>query len=307
MTCAGVFEKEGREYALERGNGKKIVTKQHFTAAVNGEDRDFWFGEVSNSAVTEVEVANQKAAITNAGKAVPTQAALVSRCNEINAFINRSWTDAELQEKLKRTGVLANRMEPLDRIAIANRRRAAADRGDEMGVAKADAELMALAGPKLHYGTFLVDPRAPPPAVVGLSEQERLAELNKINRKKNTEDVRKAQMAEKRAARLEREAVARGEAVQNPFARVKVLSKTHHDANETLAPHRARQQQLGSNQGSRQGTPSTPLLGAKKDPVIRMPTPERKPVLQGGIPVLSSRNLDDEMLGAMDLGIDVEI
>ena len=291
---------------MERGNGKKIVTKQHFTATVNSEDRDFWFGEVSNSQVTEVEVANHKAALANAGKTVPTQAFLIAKCNEINALINRTWTDAELQEKLKRTGVLANRMEPLERIAISNRRRAAEERGDEAGIAKADAELMALAGPRLRYGTFLVDPRAPPPVAVGLTEQERLAELNKINRKKNTEEVRKAQQAEKRAARLEREAVARGEAVQNPFARVKVLSKTHHDANETLAPHRARQQ-TGSNQGSRQGTPGTPMLGPKKEPVVRMPTPERKPILKGGIPVLSSRNMDDEVLGAMDLGIDVEI
>lgn len=290
---------------MERTNGKKIVTKQHFTATVNGEDRDFWFGEVSNSPVTEVEVANHKAALADAGKAFPTQAFLIAKCNEINALFNRSWSDAEIQEKLKRTGVLNNRMEPLERIAISNRRRAAEERGDEAAIASADAELMALAGPKLHYGTFLVDPRAPPPAPIGLSEQERLAELNKMNRKKNTEDVRKAQHAEKRAARLEREAVARGEAVQNPFARVKVLSKTHHDANETLAPHRARQQH--SNQGSRQGTPGTPMLGPKKEPVVRMPTPERKPILKGGIPVLSSRNRDDEVLAALDVGIDVEI
>ncbi len=274
---------------------------------MNGEDRDFWFGEVSNSPVSEVEVANHKAALANSGKAIPTQEFLIDKCNEINALFNRSWSDAEIQEKLKRTGVLNNRMEPLERIAISSRRRLAEERGDEAGVANADAELMALAGPKLHYGTFLIDPRAPPPAPTGPSEQERLAELNKLNRKRNTEDVRKAQHAEKRAARLEREAVARGEAVQNPFARVKVLSKTHHDANETLAPHRARQQQTGSNQGSRQGTPGTPMLGPKKEPVVRMPTPERKPILKSGIPVLSSRNKDDEVLAALDLGIDVEI
>ena len=274
---------------------------------MNGEDRDFWFGEVSNSPITDVEVANHKAALTNAGKATPTQAFLVGKCNSINALLNRSWTDAEIQEKLKRTGVLNNRMEPLERIAISNRRRAAEERGDEVAVAKADADLMALAGPKLHYGTFLIDPRAPPPAPAPLSEQERLAELNKMNRKKNTEDVRKAQQAEKRAARLEREAVARGEAVQNPFARVKVLSKTHHDANETLAPHRVRQQQINSNQGSRQGTPGTPMLGPKKEPVARIRTPEHKPLLKGGLPVLSSRNRDDEVLAAMDFGIDIEI
>ena len=292
---------------MERTNGKKVVTKLHFTATVNGADRDFWFGEVSNSQVSEVEVANYKSALANSGKALPTQHYLVEKCQEINAMFNRSWTDAEIQEKLKRTGVLSNRMEPLERMAISNRRRAAEEHGDEAGVASADAELMALAGPKLHYGTFLIDPRAPPPVPHGMSEQERLAELNRMNRKKNTEEVRKAQHAEKRAARLEREAVARGEAVQNPFARVKVLSKTHHDTNETLAPHRARQQQTGSNQGSRQGTPGTPMLGPKKEPIARVPTPERKPILKMGIPVLSSRNKDDEVLAALDLGIDVEI
>ena len=293
------------DYALLRDNGKKITTKQHLSCMVNGEEKTFWFGLVSNSVVSEVEVANYKNALADTGKAVPTKPLLNSKLDEIHALINRSWTESELQEKLRRTGILTNKIAGLDRIQIANRRHAAEERDDEAGIAKADAELMALAGPKLHYGTFLIDPRAPPPAVHELTQQERLAEINRANRKKNTEDVRKAQHAEKRAARQEREKVSRGEAVQNPFARVKVSTKIFHDANNTLTPKQVREQ--ASQNGSRAGTPGTPMLTAKKE-VSRLPTPERKPlVTKGGLPVLSSRNLDDEVLGAMDLGIDVEI
>lgn len=253
----------------------------------------------------QVDVANHKAALANSGKSVPTHSYLDAKLNEIHTLINHSFTEDQLQRKLQRSGALQKRMAPLEKTAILSRRQAAIDRGDEAGIAKADAELAALDGPKLRYNTHLVDPTpATVAATAAPSQQERLAELNKMNRKKNAEDVRRAQHAEQKAARLARQAVERGEAVQDPFARVKTHAKTHHDINETLAPHRTRQQ-LGSRDISRSGTPSTPKLEAKKE--VNILTPEHKPVIASGLPVLSSRNMDDEILAAMDIGIDVEI
>lgn len=305
-------------------DGKRFVTNQHLVCVIEGVEKDFHFGAVSNSIVSEViypsshsrsltnstykvEVANYKNALANDGKAAPTKYLLETKLNEFQALIHHTFTDEELQRKLRRSGVLQKRMAPLERIAIMNRRRAAEERGDEAGVAQADAELSTLSGPKLRYGTSLVNPAIKVDGPVVPTQQERLAELNRLNRKKNTEEVRRAQHAEQKAARLARQAVERGEAVQDPFARVKTHAKTHHDVNETLAPHRA-SQHAGSHDTSRSATPgaNTPRLGPKKD-VGMVPSPDRKPTTVHGLPVLSSRNMDDEVLGSLDMGIDVEI
>ena len=216
-------------------------------------------------------------------------------------MIHHQFTDEELQRKLERSGVLQSRTASLEKVAIANRRRAAEERGDEAAVAKCDAELAELLGPRLKYGTSLAEPKVTA-APSQPTQQERLAELNRQNRKKNTEDIRKAQLAEKRAARLARQAVERGEAVQDPFARVKTTAKTHYDVNDTkikLNP--------ASRDISRSGTPGglgTPKLEAKK--LTRSPEP--KPLAKtSGLPVLGSRNMDDEILGGLDMGIDIEI
>ena len=252
-----------------------------------------------------MEVANHKNNLANEGKVVPTRPYLDSKIDDINSLIHHQFTDEELQRKLERSGALQNRTAILDKNAIANRRRAAEERGDETAVAKCDAELADLTGPRLKYGTSLAEPKATPTATQP-SQQERLAELNRQNRKKNTEDIRKAQLAEKRAARLARQAFERGEAVQDSFARVKTVAKTHYDVNETLAPHRLKEQGASRN-ASRSATPSalgTPKLEPKK--LAR--SPESKPLLKAsGLPILGSRNMDDEIIGGMDMGIDIEI
>jgi len=251
-----------------------------------------------------VEVANYKNTLANDGKVIPTHTSLDGKINELHRLINHTFTDEELQRKLQRSGALQNRMAPLDRISIANRRRAAEEREDEATVAACNAELAELNGPRLKYGTSLEQPRVQNQAPAEPTQQERLAELNRSNRKKNTEEIRKAQLAEKRAARLAREAVQRGEAIQDPHARVKTHAKTHHDIHESLAPHRAKQQ-ASSRNISRSVTPAA---GTPKLKPTMVPSPQVKPLLTAsGLPVLSSRNMDDEIIGSMDMGIDIEI
>ena len=67
-------------------------------------------------------------------------------------------------------------------------------------------------------------------APVVKTQQQRLAEINAANRKADRLQVRAALLAEKKAASELRAAVERGEAVADPFARVKVMAKTHFDA-----------------------------------------------------------------------------
>lgn len=229
----------------------------------------------------------------------------MSKLADFDAVVKHQFTDEELTEKLRRQGVMQKKDAYFERNSINSRRRAAEAKGDEAAIAKCDAELAALDGPKLKYGTSLVDPKAKPVVPVGPTQQERLAELNRANRKANRENVRKAQLAERKAERINREAVQRGEAVPNSFARVKTYAKTHHDANETLNPHLTRQNG-GSRDISRSTTPATattPKVEAKK-PVF--PSPAQK-LTASGMPILGNRNMDDEIIAAMDLGIDIEI
>ena len=243
--------------------------------------------------------------MNDSGKPLPTKSFLVSKLADFDAVVNHQFTDAELTEKLKRQGIMQRRDAYFERNSINNRRRAAELKGDEAAIAKCDAELATLDGPKLKYGTSLVDPKVRPVVPAGLTQQERLAELNKANRKANRENVRKAQLAERKADRINREAVQRGEAMPNSFARVKTYAKIHHDANETLNPLIARQN--GSSRDiSRSTTPAaatTPKVEATK-PVLPSAA---QTLTASGMPVLGNRNMDDEIIAAMDLGIDIEI
>ena len=237
--------------------------------------------------------------MTDAGKALPNKAFLQSKLGDVNGVINHQFTDEELSEKLRRSGALQSRAAPLARVDITNRRKKAVEREDEAEIAQCDAELAALNGPKLRYGTFLVDPKAAVAAPSAPSQQERLHELNLMNRKKNREDVRKAQLAERKAQRLAREAVQRGEALEDTFARVKTYAKTHHDVNDTLAPHRRREL-------SRSVTP-VPAAPPKKEVAQPEAFSPPKPAKASGMPVLGNRNMDDEIIASMDMSIDIEI
>lgn len=245
--------------------------------------------------------------------ALPTRRFLISKIDDINQLLNHQFTEEEIQEKLKRSGVLQNKFASLERASIVARRKAAEDRSDEAGIAKLDAELAALDGPKLAFGTSLRKPLPRSEASSsGLSQQERLALVNRANRKANTQDVRKAQVMERKQEALARLAVERGEAIQNPFARVKTRAKTYHDAKgDSLAvPSGALDDASNSQDNSRAGTPLTPTRA--KTP-LQDGTPKRSgtPLQAGekisGLPRIGKRNMDDDVFAAMDFGIEIDI
>lgn len=243
--------------------------------------------------------------------ALPTKPFLVNKIDDINRLLNHNFTSEEIQQKLERSGVLQQRFANIERNAVLDKRRKAEARGDEVAVTKYNAELAELNGPKLAFGTSLYK-EPPKSANTGPTQQERLAELNRANRKANAEEVRKAQRAEKRAHALAQRAIDRGEAVADPFARVKTRPRTQYDANgEHLAPPKPIAKGVddlfeGGSQGtSRAGSrASTPMQnGAVKK--VNIPQPPQQKV--NGLPKVGRRNVDDDIIGAMDFGIDIDI
>lgn len=247
---------------------------------------------------------------------IATKSFLNTKVDDINGLINHRFTDQEIQEKLKRAGALQSRFSTIDRSAISNRRKEAVLQGDEAAIAKCDAELAALEGPKLAFGTSLTkESKGPKPP----SQQELLAQVNRNNRKANARDIRAAQIAEREAVKKAHEAVARGEAVADSFARVKTRAKFHHDVNEnkkTLAPPKGDDLFEEGSDRSRAGTPlsvtgtstprkvETPKRGCTPSLGVRPLNGQKK---KGGIPTITKSSMDDEIIGALDFGIEIDI
>lgn len=262
-----------------------------------------------------------------AGLPLPTQISLVKKVDAINALVNHRFTDAEIQEKLKRAGVLGRKYNSLERAQLNARRREAEFKGDKALIAQIDADLAALDGPKLAFGTSIYKTVKKPE---GKTQQQKLAELNKANRKANTRDVRKAQLAERKAEIAQRVAMERGEAVEvNHFARVKVRAKTHHDVNNPYSlnvPKRKDGDDLFSgSDGSRGVTP----VGDRKAANGSLPSSSQEDELTqvsadgDGLVYTSlgfydkkrgpwiiygpSYHYDEQVLANLDLGIDMDL
>jgi RNA polymerase-associated protein RTF1 len=175
--------------------------------------------------------------------------------------------------------------------------------GNDDEIARIQAELASDATPKLAFGTTLYKPRSDKE-----TQQQRLAEINLRNQRLNTENVRRAQLEERKLNRKTAAAVARGEAVADPFARVKTRAKTHHDVaggNRTTLKKDGLTEG-GNASGTGSPAPGTETPGKSGNPK-RSETPSGSQPKPKGIAVIRHRNMDDENIAALDLDIDIDI
>jgi RNA polymerase-associated protein RTF1 len=236
------------------------------------------------------------------GVPLPTKPKLSGKIADINNLVNRSWTEAELQEKLTKSGALVNKFIPIERNRLTNLMKEAKAIGDTEKEESLRKELESLDGPKLAYSTSM---QSSPKKSSGLTQQERLAVLNRENRRKNAEEVRQAQIAERRAARKAEAAIARGEVVvEDHSRRVKTRAKFKHDVADAYGAKKNDSEQSGSN------TPAvgTPTLSAKRsEPLPHIAKLRAANADKKGIPTIRRPLMDDEIIGAIDLGIDLEL
>ena len=139
------------------------------------------------------------------------------------------------------------------------------------------------------------------------TEQDRLAERNRENRRMNVEAVRKAQLKEKGRIRHIEKAIKRGEQVEDdPSRRLRTKAKFVHDIKAST----------DGTGGSANGSgASTPANGAAKTstPTKQQLLPhlarlqEEKHSDQKGMPTIHKPLMDDDIIGALELDIDVEI
>ena len=327
---------EGRPYAVEGNKGKKFITRQYVRCTIGKKEREYPFIFCSQTRIVERELAQYKAQVTNDGQLLPKKKILVAKIDAINGLINHQWTTDELNEKFRKNGMDEMKNNSIERQQLLVKRKRAEGNGEDEVVEQIDKRLQELRPPKLAFGTTLFDPIDSTPK--GPTQQERLAELNRQNRKADSRDIRKAQLLERRRKAELRAAVERGEANPDPLARVTTLPKTHWDAAEGWGRKNSPRNSLGpeSQPGSRAATPisraGTPRLDEVKKEAAS--TPKRSPPKKGGTDwskfdpfeamnrsapgagmdengerksVFKRKMCDDEILANMDFGLDLDI
>jgi len=221
---------------------------------------------------------------------VPTKPELVSKVGDINNLINRTWTDQEVSEKLKRQNALHIKFSGVERDHLTKQLDVARARGDEEAINRLQEKLDTLETPRLAFRTSLNSAKKKADAR-GPTQQEKLALLNLENRKKNAEAVRKAQLLERARAR---EAEIRQENGDDGKSQ-----------SGTSTPGAAGAAGAASANGNGNGTPKQG--GKALLPHIAKLQEQQRSQAKPGMPVIHQPLMDDDIIGALDLDIDVEI
>ncbi|KAI3008586.1 hypothetical protein CBS147346_2649 [Aspergillus niger] len=284
---------EGKPYAMEGQNGRSFVTNQYAVLAHGKAEREFPFVACSDSPFTEAEFNRYRQTMAVEDCKMATKSMVASKVTDINRLLNHKFTNEELNEKLRKQGSLDSKSKFFKRVEVEKQLKLAREAGDDGEMERLEAELASMATPKLAVSSHS-KPRVDKP-----SEHERLAELNIRNQKLNYENVRRAQIEERKASRKAAAAVARGEAAHNPFMRVRTQARTHYDVNGNGTP-------TAENNASQENTASeTPSKAST--PASGTPAGSQKKTSKGGVASIRHRNMDDENIAALDLELDIEI
>ncbi|KAK3906746.1 hypothetical protein C8A05DRAFT_29400 [Staphylotrichum tortipilum] len=275
----------GRPYAVTDSHGHQMVVDQYIKAAHGKAQREWPFITCSDRGFTEAEWNRYKQVCLSEGVVVPTRPELVSKIDDINALLSHTWTDQELSEKLKRQNALHVKYSGVEQEQLTKQLDAARARGDTDAAARLQEKFDNLEVPRLAFRTQLnaakkkAENRGP-------TQQEKLALLNAENRRKNAESVRKAQLLE-RARLADREADVR----------------TPADSQATATSGASTPGGAANGSGN-----STPKPGAKAVlPHIAKLQEQQRSQAKPGMPVIHKPLTDDDIIGALDLDIDVEI
>ncbi|QYS94493.1 Plus3 domain-containing protein [Trichoderma simmonsii] len=291
----------GRPYALNGPQGS-FVTDQYVKATHGKAVKEFPFIAASGGSFTEGELNRYKVTCHNDGVTLPTKDFLVDKIDDINALISHKWTNEEIKARLAKRNELRKRFDPQERQRLANLAEEAAQRGDDQRAEELQEELEKLGRERLAFKTSL-GPSKNPEATKASSEQDRLAERNRENRRLNQEAVRKAQLKEKAKAREIEMALKRGEVISEDYSRrLRTKAKFVHDVNEKVGEKpEAPKDGAGAATNGTKGPSSSQMLPhlAKLQ--------EKHYSETKGLPTIHKPIMDDDVIGALDLEIDVEI
>ena len=256
-------------------------------------DKEVPLNHCSDGKISPAEFEIYKKTLSDCNIRFPTLKFVKQKLTDLETAYARkeSLTEAELDRKMAMMRAGHSKHESYMKERLTKKRDDAAARGDDAAVHRYNMDLT-------NYGIAL--PTNPKTTKKTQNQQERLAELNRQNRKENAEIVRKALLNERRIIKD-----ARNEAIAKARQR---------DAEAELA---AKNKNLGipddlfgdgGSDISRAGTPGAVSANGTNTPKkggSRAGTPGLQP--KKSVSGLRVKNMDDEIIGAMDLGIEIDI
>ncbi|KAM0255149.1 hypothetical protein ACHAQJ_006072 [Trichoderma viride] len=288
-----------RPYALNGPQGS-FVTDQYVRAAHGKAIKEFPFIAASGGSITEGELNRYKVTCHNDGVTLPTKAFLADKIDDINSLINHKWTNEEIKARVAKRNEFRKRFDPSERQRITNLVEEAIQQGDDQRVEELQEELDKLSRERLAFKTSLGAPKNPEGNKAS-SEQDRLAERNRENRRLNQEAVRKAQLKEKAKSRDIEMALRRGEVIQEDYSRrLRTKAKFVHDINEKVGE---------KPEAAKDGTATNGIKSPSASQILPHLTKlqEKHYSETKGLPTIHKPIMDDDVIGSLDLEIDVEI
>lgn len=223
---------------------------------------------------------------------MPTKSMLGNKVGDINKLINYKFSAEELEEKLRKQGTGNANDKLFKRYELERQLNEAIAQGNDEEINRLQVQLAKESSSK--SGLHKTRPEKQE------NRDLRLADLNRRNQRLNSENVRRAQLEERRLNREKAAAVARGEATADPFARVRTLAKTHHDVNTPRGTPKKDDAANGAS-GSPAPTSESPAATVRKDTNT---VTQSKPK---GIAVIRHKNMDDDNIAALDLDLDADL
>ncbi|KAJ4302575.1 RNA polymerase-associated protein rtf1 [Collariella sp. IMI 366227] len=179
---------QGRPYAIPDHSGHPMVVDLYVKAAHGKAQREWPFIACSDRNFTEAEWNRYQKVSLGEGLTLPTKPDLISKIDDINRLVKRTWTEQELSDKLKRQNALHIKYSGAERDSLTKQLDHAHLRGDTAAAARLQSKLDALEDtPRLAFRTSMVSASKLKAASKGPSQQEKLALLNAENRRKNAE------------------------------------------------------------------------------------------------------------------------
>lgn len=279
---------------MEMANGKHFTTDQYALVAHGSAEKPWPFHACSDGKFTEDEFRRFVETLNKENIRPSSRKQLSKKVNDIHDLLNQHFTEETLQQKFAKQRAMELKYDPVHaarqkRKEISRRREEAEANGDEEEVARCDAELEALDNAAANG---VVKPKSSSAAPVKpLTQHERLAQLNQTNRSKNQQEVRKALIEERRKLEREREAL-RDKKTMAVKEKVEAKAKARRDRQQSAMRDMFGE---GDTDGSRAATPA---LGTPKKSGVGLA------VKKGPVGALKVKELDDDVIGSLDLGID---
>ena len=309
----------GKPYPLEAPNGKTFTCDIYALVAHGTAEKPWPCSACSDSRFSPEEYQRYIETLQKERLRVPKKGWLEQKLDDIHRFLNPQWDEAQLQGKFTRQREMEKRVDPANaakakKDAILKRQAEAEESGDLEEISRCEAELVAL-DVNASNGTTTTKPtllKGSPSKPQVQTTQDKLALLNQKNRDKNAADVRKALIADRKKLQAERErAIASAKVAAKAKAEAEAARREAEENGGLLGvPGREAMKEMFGDLSdvSRAGTPmsgvSTPRIRGRS----RAGTPMNGVGVGKSKLGLAAKKKDEEdELGGLDLGIDVEI